>query len=266
MRSTCKFGCLVPAIGLAILLLCGSLSHGQTLKYVGPSPAAKVNEFSAGVGKLVELLPDTDCDVVAYQSLTEGGHVHDSTEFKSLAPKAALFYASKDNTVYKIKAIGSKSVEGKGTLVVTLITVIVGTPPSPPAPPGPGPDVPPFVPPPFIPPPPADLLTAKLQAAFTVDAGTPAEKAVWLATIRGTYEAMPVHIDSLPANATTADMLADLRAAVGAAIPDPASLAGLRGTIRDELAVGLGTVVGPLDKPAAKVLFARIAKSLGGVK
>ena len=140
-----------------------------------------------------------------------------------------------------------------------VIQVGEPAPPAPPTPPNPPPDPP-------TPPGPADPLTAKLQAAFAADAGSPTDKAAWLVALRGVYEAMPDHVRQLPDTATTADMLADLRAAVSAVVHDQTALAGVRGVLRDEIAATLGTAVVPLDKPKTQTLFTRLAKSLGGVR
>lgn len=154
----------------------------------------------------------------------------------------------------------------KGSDLVSMhITAVVPVPPKPPVPPTPPPEP---TPPPG--PTPDATLAAKLQTAFTSDAGTPEQKRAWLGSLAAIYSAMPAHIDGLPANATVKDLISDFQSAVASVVPAKTSLANVRGVVRDVLETALGhaptTALDATSRPKAKAAFQSIAVAIGGVK
>ena len=173
----------------------------------------------------------------------------------SLTPSAAVDFA-----------VGVVSIPD-GTVAWSRIKAAPPAPKPPePKPPEPKPPTPPDPLP--IPPAPISALTAKLQAAYKVDAAPPTIKDGQRKLLKGLYEAMVDHAKN-PAIATTTDLLADLRTVSAQFVPATA-LVEMRKVISAEIVASIGTVPGakldPELRPKATEVFARIAKSLGEVQ
>ncbi len=216
-------------------------------------PPLVVHDVKATVGDWIVLRAVTEGRIVRWKSVTKGIKIA-PPELQMRDGKTSLATASKKG-VYIIHAVTAKG-DVPSEIVAFRVTVEDDDPgppdpPVPPDPPGPGP---------------VDPLTKKIQDALASDAGVPADKKKWAATLSGFYAAMAVHVKTNQV-ATIGDLLNDYQKAGDSLLPKDAiantrKVAGLAVfTLSGEDGE---KVIDPALAAKFVELFDKLAKALGG--
>src|SRR5579872_4312921 len=214
-----------------------------------PAPTIKLpDKITIKAGQFAEIKAEVTGKAVKWIAITPGLSIHTCDGGRTA-------YVTGLPGVYELLAVtaaGDQLSDHARTLVV------IGDPPPPPPPPAP-----PVPPAPPAPPPPADPLQAKLAAAFSAAAGTPAQKKEWAKDLAALYRAA-AKLSNDPTVTSAATLKAKLSAAAGALVGDTA-LREVRTVVAGELAVVLPTAEADLTadhRAAAAALFSRFAAAL----
>lgn len=254
------------ALAVCVLLALVASSGSQDPKPPDPKPPAPAPKGPAVtippaaaclVGRNVHIAIASSDDTPANWSVVGPGKLGEDydviEEIKRDAPPSTV------NLVFTAYTVGTYWIvasHGKGSKHATCqIAATVPIPPKPPDPPMPTPD---------------DTLKAKIQAAYTSDAGSSEQKAAWRGSLVAIYNAMPAHIDALAKTATTTDAIAALKSLISSVIPAATSLANVRGVVRDQLEAAVGTsptqVLDDATRTKAKNTFQLLGAALGAAK